>query len=110
MASNGISSYENRVDDEGRPAGGHVTGTGIDIRWQDGPLGAPDDPDRAEPNGAFVEDVIVAAILRIEHYQESQFHCVENAVALGHLLAAHEVLKERTRAREDRGVEGTHER
>lgn len=109
MSSNGIE-FENYVDDEGRPAGGFVSATGIDISWQNGPLGAPDDPERKEPNGAFVEDVIMAAITRIEHYQNSQFHCIENAVALGHLLAAHEVLVERTRAREDRGVEGTHER
>lgn len=65
--------------------------------------------ERVQQSGAFVEDVIAAAIGRIEHYQGSQFHCVENAVALGHLKAAAEVLAERTRGREARGVEGTHQ-
>jgi hypothetical protein len=56
------------------------------------------------PNGARVEDVIAAAIGRIEFYQRSRHHCIENAVALGHLRAAVEVLEERTRARADRGI------
>lgn len=101
--------YANKVDVNGHPAGGYVEGIGLDIQWQNGPLGAPDDPSRIEPNGTFVESVIEAAIVRLEFYQGSQFHCVENAVALGHLRAALEVLEERTRARTHRGVEGTHE-
>lgn len=101
-------SVVNYSDGEGNPAGGQAFGTGLNIEWQNGPLGPPDDPDRKAPNGAFVEDVIYAAIKRIEYYQGSRFHCVENAVALGHLRAALEVLNERTRARTDRGVEGTH--
>lgn len=96
-------SYHNETDQNGNPAGGWWTETGIDIEWQDGPI-----LEAGGRNGAFVEDVIRAAINRIEYYQGSKFHCVENAVALGHLRAALEVLTERTRAREDRGVEGTH--
>lgn len=94
------------VDENGNPHGGHAYGTGITIDWQRGPLGR--DGDRLEPNGAFVEGVIAAAIDRIEFYQSSKFHCIENAVALGHLKAAAEVLSERTRERERRQVEGTH--
>ena len=99
-------NHDNLADDEGRPAGGSTSGRGFRIDWQNGPLAV--DGVRKEPNGAFVEDVIEAAIGRIEFYQGSQFHCVENAVALGHLKAAAEVLAERTRERERRGVEGTH--
>lgn len=94
------------IDDLGRPAGGRTTGKGIEIEWQNGPLSV--DGERKEPNGAFVEGVIEAAIGRIEHYQQSKFHGIHNAVALGHLKAALEVLTERTRDRTDRGVEGTH--
>ena len=94
------------VDENGNPHGGHAYGTGIKIDWQRGPLGR--DGDRVAANGAFVEGVIQAAIDRIEFYQGSKFHCVENAVALGHLKAASEVLQERTRERERREVEGTH--
>lgn len=98
--------HEHWLDDDKNPAGGRTTGVGIDIEWQNGPLAV--DGKRQEPNGAFVEGIIEAAIKRIEFYQKSRFHCVHNAVALGHLYAAAEVLKERTRDREDRGVEGTH--
>lgn len=100
-------SEHHRNDDEGRPAGGETVGTGFHIEWQNGPLAV--DGERRAPNGAFVEDIIEAAIGRIEFYQGSRFHCVENAVALGHLKAAAEVLAERTRGREARGVEGTHQ-
>jgi hypothetical protein len=95
-------------DDYGNPAGGTTSGLGFEIKWQDGPLQF--DGTRREPNGAFVEDIIAAAIGRIQYYQLSKFHCLHNAVALGHLLAAQEALKERTQDREDRGVEGTHKR
>ncbi len=100
-------SHNNKSDEEGRPAGGFTEGRGFRIDWQDGPLAV--DGVRQEPNGAFVENVIDAAIGRIAFYQESPFHCVENAVALGHLKAAAEVLAERTKGRERRGVEGTHQ-
>lgn len=98
--------HHDAVDADGNPAGGVTEATGIAIHWQNGPLNV--DGIRKAPNGAFVEDVIEAAIRRIEFYQRSRFHCLENAVALGHLRAAAEVLEERTRNREDRGVEGTH--
>ena len=99
---------EHKVDAKGRPAGGTTKGKGINIKWQNGPLVAKDGT-RKDPNGAFVEDVIDAAIGRIEFYQDSEFHSLHNAVALGHLRAAAEALDERTREREYRGVEGTHE-
>lgn len=93
-------------DDQGRPAGGRTTARGLTIDWQNGPLAA--DGERREPNGAFVEDVVEAAIGRIEYYQSTEFHGLHNAVALGHLYAAREALAERTRDRTARGVEGTH--
>jgi hypothetical protein len=100
-------SHDHRVDSLGRPSGGETSARGFRIVWQNGPLVV--DGERREPNGAFVEDVIDAAIGRIEFYQRGPFHSVENAVALGHLKAAAEVLAERTRGRQARGVEGTHE-
>lgn len=98
---------EHRIDEQGNPAGGVTSGVGFVINWQDGPLKV--DGERREQSGAFVEDIIAAAIGRIEYYQDSKFHCLPNAVALGHLRAAAEALEERTRDREDRGVEGTHQ-
>lgn len=100
--------HDNISDDLGRPAGGSAAGTGFQVSWQNGPLAV--DGERRDPNGAFVETLIDVVIKRIEFYQESEFHCINNAVALGHLYAAAEVLAERTRDRERRGVEGTHQR
>ena len=94
-------------DGDGNPAGGLTKGQGITIMWQDGPLGRGED--RQEPNGAFVEGVISAAMGRLEFYQDSKFNCGENGVALMHLGQALDALNKRTRIRESRAVEGTHQ-
>lgn len=99
---------ENFTDENGKPAGGYVEGTGICIEWQDGPLGAPDDPNRQEPNGAFVETVIAAALQRIEYYNETEFRCRENSLAITKLEEALHWLNARTNRRVSQGVEGTH--
>jgi hypothetical protein len=100
---------EHWFDEHGNPSGGVSTGTGFCISWQNGPLGRGDD--RREPNGAFVEDLIQAVRQRIEFYQrcsDGRFACTENADAIAALLMAEEALDRRTRAREARQVEGTH--
>ena len=102
------SSYD--TDENGNPAGGETTALGITIYWQDGPLGR--DGDRQEPNGAFVEGVIAAAIDRLQWYQtasDGKFQCRENALAITKLEEALHWLDHRTAAREARQVEGTHE-
>lgn len=116
------------IDNNDNPAGGVTTGVGINIRWQNGPLGRgkpreeirasdvprgmdPDDVARKEPNGAFVEGVIEAAIGRLRFYQTAtggKFACRENAIALTHLETALLWLEKRTADREARQVEGTH--
>jgi hypothetical protein len=93
-------------DVQGNPAGGTTTGRGIEITWQDGPLGRGDD--RIEPNGAFVEGVIAAAIDRLEYYNAGKFRCRENSLAITKLQEALQWLDWRTRDRETRDVEGTH--
>lgn len=98
-----------QVDEHGNPSGGQTTGRGIQIDWQDGPLGRGDD--RQEPNGAFVEGVIAAAIDRIEFYNrasDSRFRCRQNSLAITKLEEALHWLDDRTREREERRVEGTH--
>lgn len=96
------------VDANSNPTGGITTGTGIEIHWQDGSLDRGDD--RREPNGAFVDGVVQAAIGRLQHYQSSKFKCRENAIALTHLETALLWLQKRTADREAREVEGTHEK
>ena len=93
-------------DANGAPAGGTTYGRGFAIGWQNGPLGRGGD--RTEPNGAFVEDIIKAAIDRLKYYQQSQFASDYNARALIGLEAAIFALNERTADREERDVEGTH--
>lgn len=125
--------HNNKFDDQGRPAGGCTHGRGFTIAWQDGPRGSglcigcgdlrsehlagmPRSGctstafmDRNEPNGAFVEDVITAAVGRLEFYQSSPFACDENAEAIGYLKSALAELGARTTDRTKRGVEGTWE-
>lgn len=91
------------TDMNGNPAGGTTSGTGMTIVWQNGPLGRG-----FEPNGAFVEGVIQAAIGRMQHYQSSKLSCRENAIALTKLEEALMWLQKRTRDREEREVEGTY--
>ena len=98
--------YNNRKDENNNPTGGYVQGIGLQINWQDGPLGRGED--RVEPNGAFVETVIDAACKRIEFYQESKFSCRENALAITKLQEALMWLNKRTQDREKRNVEGEH--
>lgn len=95
-------------DTDGNPAGGVSTGRGFTVSWQNGPLGRGEH--RREPNGAFVEDVIQAVIGRLEFYQASRFACEANQRALDHLYGAARALDARTREREARQVEGTHQR
>lgn len=95
-------------DENGNPAGGCTSGTGIEIHWQNGPLNRG--AERLEPNGAFVEGVIAAALDRLEYYQTSKFACRENALAITKLQEALHWCQHRTAQREARGVEGTHEK
>lgn len=98
---------ENHFNDEaGNPAGGHTSGTGLSIDWQNGPLSV--DGYKKEPNGTFVETVIRAAIGRLEYYQSSKFKSEYNERALHLLHQALGELASRTADRMSRGVEGTH--
>lgn len=73
---------------------------GLSVRWQRGPIGQ-------RFNGASVEVIIRAAIMRLEQYQATELRCAENADALSHLNQALGALDSRTRDRYQRGVMGT---
>lgn len=102
---NGINA-KHWNDSDGNPAGGNTFGVGFAIGWQNGPLGRG--AGRVPANGAFVEDIIDAALNRLEYYQQSKFACSENADAMEHLECALRLLASRTAKREAAGVEGTH--
>lgn len=95
------------LDSGRKPAGGVSSSRGLAISWQNGPLGRGDN--RKEPNGAFVETVIRAALDRLEFYQCGNFTCENNEIAIRDLQHALGSLSDRTKDREARGVEGTHQ-
>lgn len=59
-------------------------------------------------NGVNNEDLIAMVICRLEHFNQSDFSCHENSMAITKLEEALLWLRKRTMGREQRGVEGTH--
>lgn len=95
-------------DEDGNPAGGMFYGNGVVVSWQNGPLGKVDTPERREPNGAFVEDIIHAIMRRVEQYRKVTA-TVKTEAIINHLCQAGEVLNSRTTRRTEAKTEGTHE-
>jgi hypothetical protein len=105
----------NDLDSNENPTGGVVVGTGLNIKWQDGPRG-PVTADQEvgpdgllPPNGAFVEDVLWAALQRLEFFNESKYRDRANSIAITKIEEALQALKNRQLERSHRGVEGKHE-
>lgn len=73
-----------------------------EINFQEGPI------KECGVNGVCNEDLIAMVIIRLEHFQESEFACRDNAIAITKLEEAMLWLRKRTIGRENRGVEGTH--
>lgn len=109
---------ENALDENENPTGGcvvlHVDRRGdvefpaLIVNWQDGPRGQADGT-LAEPNGAFVEDVLWAALQRLEFFNESKYRDRANSLAITHIEQALQALKDRQLERSHRNVEGKHE-
>ncbi len=59
-------------------------------------------------NGIHNEDLIAIVIDRLQGFQNTDFKCRENAIALTKLEETLMWLRSRTNDRENRGVEGTH--
>lgn len=89
------------------PDGGQTFGPGFAVVWQRGPM-VDASGNRKTQNGAFVEDIIKAAVDRLEYYQGTKFAGTYNSQALMFLNQALDVLSQRTAERASRGVEGTH--
>lgn len=82
--------------EESKPLGG--------IHFQEGPI------KESGVNGVMNEDLIAMVICRLEHFNQSDFRCRENSMAITKLEEALLWLRKRTVSREQRGVEGTHTR
>lgn len=83
--------------DSGQPAP-YLVGT---VHFQEGPI------KEVGVNGVCNEDLIAMVISRLDHFQESEFACYENDMAIVKLEEALMWLRKRTMSREQRGVEGT---
>ena len=103
--------HQHWTDAEGNPAGGYSKGRGYLISWQRGPLGRVGTPERKEPNGAFVEDIIDAVMSYLSHLMDIKIY--ENReilnTAFASLKAAADTLDSRTQRRVEAETEGTHE-
>ena len=58
-------------------------------------------------NGCHNEDLLAMVIDRLRFFQEGQYRCRENALAITKIEEALHWLRHRTTEREKRGVEGT---
>lgn len=94
------------VDADGNPSSGYAQGVGMSVVFQDGPRGKRDDGTLQPANGAFVEDLLVAAMQRLAFFQNSKFAHPANADAIEHIAAAIKSLESRAKQRSDRGVLG----
>lgn len=72
------------------------------VDFQEGPIL------EAGINGVMNEDLITMVICRLESFNNSDFRCRENSMAITKLEEALLWLRKRTMGREQRGVEGTH--
>lgn len=73
-----------------------------DIQFQNGPI------NEAGVNGLTHEVLIAIVVDRMRDFQRGPYACRENALALTKLEEAQQWLFARTKARIQRGVEGTH--
>ena len=71
------------------------------IHFQEGPI------KENGINGVNNEDLIAMVLCRLQHFQNSEYACRENALAITKLEEALLWLRKRTMGREKRGVEGT---
>ena len=71
------------------------------IHFQEGPV------KENGVNGVANEDLLVMVVRRLQGFQESEFKCRENAMAITKIEEALLWLRKRTMGRENRGVVGT---
>ncbi|MEW9575453.1 hypothetical protein U9K47_08315 [Bacillus toyonensis] len=76
----------------------------INIKFQEGPI------QENGVNGAQIEDVIDSLVNRLQGFQNGGYPCRENALAITKLEEARLWLNERTRKRQEQGVEGKNEK
>lgn len=99
--------HATRLNDGGYPAGGTTKGVGIEIRWQSAVRPRDADGRPTQPkDGAEVEDVLEAALGRLEFYQTGPLGCPENKTAINAVKGAITALGNRAKARVKAGLSG----
>lgn len=76
----------------------------VELAFQNGPIA------EAGVNGITHEALLAVLVDRMQSFQAGPYACRENALALTKLEEAQHWLHHRTKARMDRGVEGTREK
>lgn len=72
-----------------------------EIKFQNGPI-------KENGTNGLTHEVLLAILEdRLASFQAGPYKCNENEIALSHVRGAQQTLQNRTRARQDRGVEGT---
>lgn len=87
--------YHEATSDEGRR---------FRISFQNGPI------NEHGVNGVTQEALLAIVADRLQSFQDGPFACNENQVALTHVRDAMTALQSRTKARMERGVEGTNQK
>lgn len=72
------------------------------VHFQEGPV------KEVGVNGVMNEDLISMVICRLMYFNQTDFACRENSMAITKLQESLMWLGKRTKGRNDRGVEGTH--
>lgn len=80
------------------------SGMEIELLFQHGPI------KEVGTNGITHEVLLAVLIDRLRGFQSGAYACDENRRALVSLMEARDALFERTKARVERGVEGTHQK
>lgn len=94
----GGACHEYRVISVNDPAG---EATAARVSFQNGPI------KEYGINGCRQEDLLAIVLDRLESFQAGEWRCRENALAITKIEEAMHWLNHRTKARIDRGVEGT---
>ena len=92
------------IHKEYRVVGGENDEMERTIQFQSGPI------KEAGVNGVNIEDLIVICIDQLQQFQDGDFSCRENAIAITKLEEAALWLTKRTLDRIERGVEGKNEK
>lgn len=100
-----ITGFDNDTNPSRFNSSGYShSGARLVVMFQNGPI------KEFGVNGVTQEALLAIVIDRLKSFQSGPFACESNQKALDYTMLALDFLKDRTRARIARGVEGTHQK